>query len=173
MPERGREHDMEKVRKFFEWLWNAKERLVLAVMVMLLCWNVYRVVYPPKPAEPKVHRAPDRSGFDEIPQVTPLEPAQSQDWASIYTPNPFWYLAGQKINNDTEKPEDVGITLLDIRQVRGKNRAKLQTESSARWYDEGQQFESFELLSVDPDAGTCQVRSEGSGKVITLRKSGE
>jgi hypothetical protein len=163
---------MDKMRKFFEWLWLSKERFVLAAMVLVLCWNLYRVVYPEKLTELPTHRPPSRTFEDEPLNTTPLAPAQTQDWASVYTPNPFWALSG-KSNKDDDKNVDAGITLLEVRKVKDKARAKLQTESAARWYDEGESFESFELMSVDLEAKTCQVRSERLGKVITLQATGE
>ncbi len=36
------------------------------------------------------------------------------------------------------------------------------------WYYEGDRFESYAIISIDPDAKTCDVRSEAVGGVITL-----
>lgn len=162
---------MEKLRKVFEGIWDIKERIVLAAMVLLLCWNVYRVVYPAKTAEPPSHRPPSRDAGDvSVVDASGFEPRQSQDWAAVYTPHPFWYYSGLGKNTDNKKEvKDAGIKLLGVKKVGKKSRAQLQTESAKRWYDEGEKFESFELLKVDPDAQTCEVRSEGLGKVITLQ----
>jgi hypothetical protein len=164
---------MEKLRKLFERLWYSKERIVLAVMVLLLCWNVYRVVYPAKMPEPPAHRPPSRDTGDEtLPTVLGFEPRQTEDWAAVYTPNPLWYYSGLRSQtNDRNKQagREAGIKLLAIQKVRDTYRAQLQTETSRRWYDEGAAFESFVLLKIDPEAGTCEVRSEGQGRVLTLK----
>ncbi len=163
---------MDKLRKFFERLWYSKERAVLAIMVGVLCWNVYRVWYPVPLPEAAAHTAPQRVSEDEPTVNVPgLEPRQTQDWVTVYTPDPFWYYSQLTANTEkTKDVQDAGIKLILIRKVRDEYRAQLQTESSTKWYTEGDAFESFELLKIDPDAGTCQVRSERLGRVITLRQ---
>ena len=37
---------VDKLRKFGELLWLNKERLILVAMVVILCYQVYTVVYP-------------------------------------------------------------------------------------------------------------------------------
>ena len=162
---------MEKVRKILEWVWYNKERMVLAVMVAILCWHVYKVVYPPK-EEPQVeHRLPSGAVPDRpLSDVLPPPARQSTSWDLVYTPNPFWYLSAQKETGKTsEGPTDAGISLLRIRKVGGdKYKAQLRTANTTRWYEQGEAFESFELLRIDPEAGTCEVRSERLGRVIKL-----
>lgn len=45
----------------------------------------------------------------------------------------------------------------------------MKTESSEKWYSEGEPFESFVLLKINPQEGTCQVQSVAKGKVYTLK----
>jgi len=165
---------MDKVRKLAERVWYNKERIVFVIMLGVLCWHVYRVRYPADSPPEKAHNAPGRvQETDAVAQAPGLPPRQMADWAGIYTPNPFWYFSGlTAAANQPKEVVDAGIKLLRIKQVRDKYRAQLQTESSTQWYDEGEPFESFEILKIDPDAGTCQVRSERLGRVITLSLPG-
>jgi len=167
---------MDKVRKIAERLWYSKERIVFVIMLGVLCWHVYRVVYPTPLEGLAEHRAPERvqetAGAAELASL-PLR--QSADWAGIYTPNPFWYFSGLTAGESGPKKEavDAGIKLIRIKKVKDKYRAQLQTEGSTQWYDEGESFESFDLLKIDADAGTCQIKSERLGKVITLSLPGK
>jgi hypothetical protein len=160
-----------------ERLWYNKERMVLVVLVAVLCWNVYKVVSPGEETKEIPHALPKGaidSNYSSVLPIPPPPPRTSAQWDTIYTPNPFWYFSAQTVSNDNRKgPEDAGIRLLDMKKVRDKHRVKLQTAAAEKWYYEGDAFESFELLSIDPDEGTCQVRSERLGRVITLRLPGK
>lgn len=163
---------MDKFRKIAERLWYNKERMVLAIMVGVLCWNVYKVAYPPPEKEETKHLLPKGAiDADWARANTPASPLPrvSQQWDTVYTPSPFWYYSGQsELTNKRQGPQSAGITLLRIKQVVDKWRAQLRTTRTA-WYDEGESFESFQLLKINPDEGTCEVRSEQLGKVIVLR----
>jgi len=167
---------VDKVKKIAERLWYFKERFVLVVLLIVLggnVYNLYRTAYPKEASKDTTYLLPKASlGEDWTPAPPPPPPVTRQPtkWPEIFTPNPFWYLANQA-NTSVKKQgaEDAGISLIRITTVQGKNRAQLQTASSKKWYYEGESFESFELLKIDPGEGTCQVRSERLGKVIALR----
>ena len=165
---------MDKVRKLAERVWYNKERIVFVIMLGVLCWHVYRVRYPAEVPPETPYSEPSRvQETDAMAQSAGLPPRQMADWVGIYTPNPFWYFSGlAAAANQPKEVVDAGIKLLRIKQVKDKYRAQLQTESSTKWYDEGESFESFEILKIDPEAGTCQVRSERLGRVITLSLPG-
>jgi len=165
---------MDKIRKLAERVWYNKERIVFVIMLGVLCWHVYRVRYPAELPAEIAHNAPGRAQeTDAVAQAAGLPPRQMANWTGVYTPNPFWYFSGlTAAANQPKEVVDAGIKLLQIRQVRDKYRAQLQTESSTKWCNEGDPFESFEILKIDPDAGTCQVRSERLGRVITLSLPG-
>ncbi len=166
---------MDKVRKIAARLWYNKERMVLAIMVALLCWNVYKVMYPPPPAKQTDYTLPKGEVTDvDLPTPPkPFVPRMPQQWDVAFTPNPFWYFSGQKAEGGGDKErQDAGISLLRIKQVGDTWRAQLKTTRTA-WYDEGEQFESFELLKIHPDEGTCEVNSQQLGRVIVLRLPGK
>lgn len=165
---------MDKIRKILERLWYNKERLVFVILVGVFCWNMYKVLNPEKDPEPPPLAPPKTSLDDErLPiEVPPPPPTpQSTQWTTIYTPNPFWYYSGgSKDDNQGPKgPEEPEIQLVRIQKVGDRYRAQLRTVNQTKWYDENEEFESFVLLKIDPENKSCQVRSEGSGRVITLR----
>lgn len=94
---------MDKLRKIAERLWYNKERIVLAVMVVVLCWHVYRIVSPtekdtdmPNYTIPKP--GPIVEPLEETQMPLPPEPRQIAQWKSIVTPNPFWYYSSTVVN---------------------------------------------------------------------------
>lgn len=162
---------MDKLRKIGERLWYNKERVVLVAMVIVLCWNVYKVAFPPKPEEEKAHPVPSAEVSGQISGEIPLEPQPKPltDWKPVYEPHPFWSLSGATVSGGgSGEDKDPGVTLVDIKKVGSKYRAKLKTASSNKWYDENEKAEDFELLSIDPDARTVKVRSERLGRTVEL-----
>ena len=163
---------MNKLRKIGERLWLYKERMVFAAMVVVLCWYVYKALNPPEQEDDILMVLPKSEVGSEVGGVEwPPPPAARRpvDWSSIHKRSPFWYFSTPGATEQNDRGEqDARISLLNIRVVSGRPRAQLQTESSKKWYDEGESFESFELLKIDPEAETCDVYSERLGKVVIL-----
>ncbi|NIA16366.1 MAG: hypothetical protein GWP08_20085 [Nitrospiraceae bacterium] len=166
---------MNKLRNLGIKIWYNKERIVLVVLIGVLCLNVYRLLNPPKEPPEKRHTHPrggpvelDPLDMPEPPKIPPLK-----SWNSIYTPSPFWYQTSGDGDSQSKDNPAADIKLLKIAKVRDKYRAQIQTRSLKGWYNEGDPFESYELISIDPDNGTCEVRSEGAGGVITLTLPGK
>jgi hypothetical protein len=163
----------DKLRKIADRLWYNKERIVLAIMLLVFAWNMYRVLYPP-PAKPlaKEHKLPKVTDDGTLPsQPVPRGPdvRAMTSWKTVYTPSPFWYYAVQSgKSGDEGKDKDAGIHLRQIKEMGGGVfRAQLET-TARKWYSEGDKFEQFELQKIDPDAQTVRVYSERLGQVITL-----
>ena len=157
--------------------------MVLVIMVGILCYRVYQILDPPPPPPPPPnHSFPsdvvpeDRSLWDAPPEC-PAPPAGPQlvDYTSLYRRNPFWvYAADSRARKDDEAgdaTDDIGISLVRIRKMPdGTSRAEIQTKGRNRgWYREGEEFESFQLLSIDATAQTCEVYAEELGKRIILQ----
>lgn len=164
---------MEKLNKIGAILMANKERAVLAVMVVIFGWRVYAVLNPEQSLPPATYRLPKADDGQIPPSAVPAPPPprQATSLEAIYTPNPFWSLSSQKEvrGNDKEAIEDAQISLVRIQKGRGgRVRAQIKTAGSTQWFDEGASFESFQLLQINPDEGTCLVRSERLGKNITL-----
>jgi hypothetical protein len=174
---------VDKLRKISKWIWLNKERMLLAVMFALLCYRVYVVVYPPPPPQfplvkaPTAHlpESPEERKELGLPEAPPPRPPMDLpgNFSSLYNRNPFWYYSGQKQETGTEvTAENLGIKLLNIREVGGRWRAQLRTSSTTKWYDEGEQFEEFELQKINPEDKTVVIYAERYAKRFTLSIGG-
>jgi len=169
------ENFSDKLRKFVRFVWLIKERLVLAVMVVFLCQRVYRVLNPGDPPQQDPLPPPKRTLEDLPPEELPPEPPPVPPidipgtYSSLVKRNPFWYYGGQGGQTDDEvSAADLGLALIDIKPLGGRVRVRLQTRSTTKWYDVGEQFEEFELISADPDLGTVEVFSEQYNRSFIL-----
>jgi hypothetical protein len=166
-----------QLRKIGTWIWLNKERMFLAALVVVLCYRVYLVVYPPAPeADVRITmpRNPQNVAPEELSEITPGTPPAApppfirETWRSLYVRNPFTYYAAEG-GGETAGAEELNISLLDIQILpNGKERARIRTSSTVKWYTEGEKFEQFELLEIDPDAQTAVVYSEQLAKRLDL-----
>jgi hypothetical protein len=170
------------IRKFFISLWYTKERILLVVMLLILCWRVFQVVSPPdeeamdRPTPPpppaQTEPPPDWEGGPPERPIMPGVPPQ-QDYSSLHQKNPFWFHGTQMggTGRGGADGDEVDVTLESIQvPPSGEPLAKL-VAGDAKWYKEGEAFQSYQVLSIDPDAGTCEIYSEKLGQRITLRVS--
>lgn len=174
---------VDKLQKIGAWLWRNKERAVLLVMLVILGYRGYQLVSPPpmpnwpRLQPPKPQLPDDLSELAEqnveLPPVpSPRPPADvPESYASLYQKNPFWYYSGSGSSQGDQEitVEQLNIQLLNIQQVQGRWRARLRTTSTTKWYDEGEQFEEFEVIRINPDNQTVEIRSERYGRNFTLQ----
>jgi hypothetical protein len=165
---------VDKLRKFGEVLWLNKERLILVAMVAVLCFQVYKVLNPEVKAAGEVTMPPtdDVSGLDPQPALPPDKPRLtiSGDYVSLFRRNPFWYFSGKKQGNTTSNTEEVGIQLVDIQDTGTRQRARLRTATTTKWYDINEPFEQYKLISVDVSGQSAVVYVESLGREITLQR---
>lgn len=221
---------MDKLRKIGEWMWQNKERLVLAVLIAFFCYRLYGVVYPEKVDETaqavsRVEAAAEEEEDDgpqgraqglnrfarnrnrnqaeeeeEEEEDKPIQfrsfrPPKSLDpqnlpenWdvkdgrppsppAPPLPPEPVAFNALVKDNPFTAVTSGGGggrdsgtrpqLRLLNIMELpTGEYRALIQTRTR-QWYEEGEQFETYQLLSIDPAGGTVDIFSEQHGRAFT------
>lgn len=163
---------VDKLRKFGEMLWLNKERMILVAMLAILCYQVYEVVYPDERPRGTIPKRPGDADVATKPPQPPDKPSItiSGDYVGLFRRNPFWYASGRNQRNTTSTSSDIVIKLLDIQDLSGRQRARLQTETTTKWYDVGEKFEQFQLQSVDEAAGTATVYVESQGKEVTIQK---
>lgn len=174
---------VDKLRKIGAWIWRNKERAVLLVVLVVLGYRGWALMSPRLPPNwsrlqpPKPQLPDDLSELAEqnieLPPSPSLRPPADvpEPFASLYQKNPFWYYAGSGASRSEQEitVEQLNIQLLNLQQVRGKWRARLRTTSTTKWYDEGEQFEEFEVLRINPDEKTVEIRSERYGRNFTLK----
>lgn len=168
---------MDKVRKIGNWIWLNKERIVLVVLIVVLCYQVYQIVFPTQMtfAQPLPPRKPNLESLE--PEVKPpmdfrqLPRPRLGNYALLYRRNPFWGHSGGGTTTGTTEvtPETLNISLLDIKELGGRVRARLKTSTASKWYDEGEQFEQFQLESIDLDNGEVSIFAEKYGQYVTVK----
>ena len=137
--------------------------MVLAIMVIFLCWRVYQVVNPSEGAAPEDFSPPRSELSEDIetpgrpPDVPP--PPPRDDWSMLWRRPPFFWVQPGTGPRTRSGPDDdaIDLELLSIQQrPDGEYTARIRTSSSRKWYREGDPFEAYTLLSIDPD-GPCVV----------------
>ncbi|MFP6580939.1 MAG: hypothetical protein VCD00_00115 [Candidatus Hydrogenedentota bacterium] len=164
---------MNKIRKIAGWCWETKERIVLAVMVILLGYRVYSLVYTPENNDP--NRMPIKPGDQYQGDVlTPplIPPPYDMDPVTRLIRNPPFNYTTPRGGTDTRGPgaEDAGeIRVLRIVEgADGRYKARITTGASKKLILEGEKFESYQLMTIDPDTGCCEIYSEILSKLIEV-----
>ena len=156
-------------------MWNSKERLILAFMVIILCYRVYMVVTPQdmdntiKPLlPPKIDITIEEiDGLDPPPPLPRV--VMDVNWRPLWR-DPLWVWNPQRNPGgpDVLEPGEERIQLLNI-QVSGERlMARIQVGQDKHWYREGDSFFSFKLLRIDKDNECCDVFSEARNKPIDI-----
>ena len=166
---------MEKLRKIFVWIWKAKERLLLVVMVCFLCYRVYTVINPVPDDSTILPRYPSDSVSEDeidIPLTPPRPPKdeQAESWRSLMHRNMFVFSLITSNSTSADLGDDYDIKLLSIQdQGNGKYRARIKEGNDrARSYGEGAKFSTYELIEIDPDTDCCNLYSEDINAEIEI-----
>lgn len=158
---------MDKLNKILKGLWRYKERMVLVVMLCFLGYRVYEL-FNPQPAETAAAAV---GGEPELPQIPPNDPppdAPGQYYNMLHR-SPFSYYSDAPVDDRNALPPEIKLELLAIRQVSGKWRAQIRTETAKKWYDEGENFEEFVLESINPDENSAVVYVTRIARSVTVR----
>ena len=175
---------MDKIRKIAKWLWVNKERMVLIIMVGVLVYRVNKVIYPdlrpdvdpPKaPVESWVGVPPDRLKIIR-PPIPPVPPTIDikESYTNLGLRNPFWLHAKGTTSSTTGeiRPEDLGITLHNIRENQGSLTAQISTQTGGkRWRRLNAQFEQFELVDINDAEQTVTIYADQHRKEFTFSKT--
>ena len=165
---------MEQLRKVGDWLWRNKEKMVLAGLVLVLIYQVYKVKFAPPEAEEDGPRfvLPSGSVRDTITELPPPPPSDPDrpDTKRLVRSNPFSAigLGGDNLDEDGQaQPE---LELLKIMPWTGGTFvAEIRTQTARpKRYGVGDQFESYRIISIDPSAKEVVVYSEEHRKNFTF-----
>jgi hypothetical protein len=166
---------VNRIRKIGNWLWLNKERLVLAVMVCFLVLRVYQVVSPqeagptarPYPLPGK--ELPPDSPPPGLPPAPPPAP-RTADWSQLWRYSIFNYRQPRVGTGPADRGDrqTVKLDVLRIRQMAdGNYMAQIRTLRD-KWYREGEAFETYEVLDIDPEAQTVTIFVEQEQKAMTF-----
>jgi hypothetical protein len=157
---------MEQFRKVSAWLWRNKEKLVLAALVIVLIYQVYQVQFAAPEEDPeKIVPVPPRGGvparMQDLPPELPLMPARP-DENKLVASNPFSAegLGAGEVDEFGDRQPD--LELIEIRPWTGGTYvAEIRTQTARpKRYGVGDQFESYQIISIDPSAGEVVIYSE-------------
>ena len=150
--------------------------MVLAIMVSFLCFRVYQVVQPPQTQETEKNFQPPGNELPldvETPGVPPRTPGlpDSENWTNLWRSNPFYYPPGGSRSKPTDGEQDIDLELLNIQLMAdGSYRARIRSANRKGWYSEGEGFEAYELVSIDPDAECIVVFAEEIERPVEICK---
>ena len=159
---------MDKLIKFGKWVWFAKERAVLGVVLLVLCFSVYRVVFPPPPEAPAdVPPAPSTSvaEIEDVPPPPPDYPAPypQMEFRDMVRANPWSWDDSRR--GGPAQPEGPDVELDRIMM----NRVRLIIDGQrSRLLKEGDTFEGYTVVSVDETAQSCVLESAETGETLQL-----
>ena len=162
---------MDKLRKIGIGVWEAKERVVLALMVLLLGLRVYMLVNAEASEDAVSYRDPGSpQGIiaDDAPP-RPKDPLQAEPVNQLLRRAPFDYVQPSSRANAATAEDDRDSDVRVIRIVDVGNdryRATITTGGKKTTVAEGDKFESYQLISIDPDTECCIIYSENSNSEI-------
>ncbi len=150
--------------------------MVLAIMVAVFAWQVYKVQNPPDVVEeaappiPRVVQPEDLAELGIPVPPPPPPPPPLTDYRTLGRQNMFWYFAGQSAQ-PTAVEEAPPLTLVNIMAwPDGSHRAQIQTAASRQWIGEGEDFEDYTLVSIDAAAGTVEVYDAKRNRTVVLER---
>lgn len=163
----------QNLRKIGLWIWEKKERMVFAIMVIFLGWRVYLVVYPPPVEDPPPFSTPSATGTMAVPEPptgTQIYDKPPPPTNVITGRNPFWYYAVDTGTSDEEGPS-VQIEIIEFLETPSGWLVRLRVGTDRpRAYREGQKFQTFELRTIDPDEGYVEVYDEATTETYVKYK---
>jgi hypothetical protein len=166
---------LDQLRKVGNWLWRNKEKLVLAGLVIVLIYQVYKVRFAPTEAEreevifqpPRGSVPPgEREDFPDPPPALPDRP----DTKRLVSSNPFSAEGLGEGGPGADGGPQVDAELLAIRPFSGGTwvaEIRTQTERPKR-FGVGEGFESFKVISIDPAEQKVVIYSEEHRREFTL-----
>lgn len=158
---------MDKLQKFVKGLWRFKERIVLVVMLGFLGFRLWELVNPQE-AQSVTSAAAGKAAQLDYPPNAPAPDAPGQYYNLLHR-SPFSVYSDAPVDTKDSLPPDIKLELTAIRQVSGKWRAQIKTETAKKWYDEGEPFEEFVLESINPEENSAVLYVTRIARSVTIR----
>jgi hypothetical protein len=162
----------DKLRKIGRFIWNNKERLILAGLLAYLVYRVYLVLQAVPEEQVLIHPVhnaiPERimAELEESGDLPPVPPPPAPapypygQYASLVRTNPFYMHATTAAAGGGQETQQWDVAVLDVQEpIPGKRRARIRHGTSTAWYDEGDSFVAYELTAVDMEARTATIFS--------------
>lgn len=163
---------MNQLRKFGAWLWLNKERMILGVLVLFLCYRVYVIMGEVDFDEgegPDIN-PPRAGGFVDRPQTPPPIPRVPPGGAvaSLANKNLLSYVAGLETNSEDEIV--TGLTLISIGESNGEPNARIRSRGGRRTRSkkEGDKVGGWIIERIREEEDSVDVRHEATGQIARL-----
>jgi hypothetical protein len=162
---------LNNLRKIGLWLWYAKEKIILGVVILALGYSIYSALNP-EPVPP-VRASNPSSTLTDPPPAPPARPPRlpETDPQVLVQNNPFTVQGGgPAVATQREQAEETGpdITLRGIRESGGREVAELATSGRRQLKAEGDTVDGYRVQRIDADDNTVTLRSEEDGSTFTL-----
>lgn len=176
-----------QLRKAGAWLWNQKEKMFLAALLIVLCFRVYLVLSPAQAStktsetpkkKPAATAAPSKMSAESVPDPGPRPISErAEDFRPLVRQNPFtiWSIAATGKSASGSDEETIDVTLNNIvKWSDGAYRAELTTKvtGKSKRYKEGEVFENYKLMSIDPANKMVTIYSSAHDKTFELKMPG-
>ncbi len=141
--------------------------MILAVMVGVLCYRVYQVVNPVENPD-EVIQIPRPPGQElppdvDIPEAPPRVPLNHRDLGQnpdFKNRNPFQYSRQGAQSDSGAELETSEVRVLRVLDQAGTVKAQIESPGTTEWYEEGEQFEAYTLVSINPETKCCEIYFE-------------
>ena len=176
-----------QLRKVGIWVWNQKEKMFLAALLIVLCFRVYVVLAgvnagdqgtPLKddiktntPPAPVTNNMDPGSVSDPPPRPIPQ---RAEDYRPLVRQNPFtiWAIGATGQSSQNAEDDTIDVTLNNIvKWSDGAYRAELTTKvtGKSKRYKEGEVFENYKLMSIDVANRSVTIYSSAQEKTFVLK----
>ena len=164
---------MENLRKFGIACWESKERVVLAIVVLVLGFRVYLLINPVPDKTLKLYKDPSLVTTVDPEPPPPPKPTPSPLPVTPLLRTPiFDYKRPSARDSKTDfnlTEEDEKLKLLRIiDDGRGGHKAQISTGASRKLLAEGASFESYTVMNIDYDTECVTIYSEKSNQQFEL-----
>jgi len=159
------------LRKAGIWLWNQKEKTVLIALLFVLCYRVWVVVNPPEQGSVTTGgpEPPPRALPAAQPPERPLA-ERAEDYRPLVRANPFTiYGVVQDTKGTGDGTPSIDARLIQILKWHDGWRAEIVTQGRPKRYQVGEKFQTYQLLSIDPDNNSVVIDAEQLGRQIELK----
>ncbi len=147
---------------------------MLIIMIGILVYRGYVIFNPPPEPPMPPYRNPiaDPQAVDAGQRPPVVQPRPPMDVPQTYTElqnrNPFRYNERAGDQAPVDQAEELGITVLSIREGAGQWRARIRSGNRTGWYAVNDSTDNFEVLEINPEDETVVIMSTRFDRTFTL-----
>lgn len=145
--------------------------MVFGIMVAVLVWRVYQVLNPADPPTLENYPIPKAGEVQRPLPPAPPRPPVAPSVGALTRANPFWYYANPSGSGGDEESQTPKITLRAIQDTpTGPVATVLPEGDRLRVVREGDQLQTYTVVSISVEAGTVELFDEASRRTHIIEK---